>query len=411
MKKIAWLAFVFFVAASGIHGQQRDEVQERLKALEERIRALETELAALKSAQAAPAPAEPVAAAVAQAPPVAPGAVPAQLPVYGGAAAGMSKVFNPDISVVGNFLGAAGGNPIRPVPALELSEAEAGFQAVIDPYARGDIFLAFGPEGVELEEAYLTFTSLPFGLVAKAGKMRAAFGRVNTFHAHNLPWTDRPLVTENLLGGEEGISDSGVSLSRILPAPKNIFLEGTAQLYRGESADVFAPERRGDLTLLGRLRGYGDLSESTNVEMGFSYARGKNENGSDFLTQLYGLDATLRWKPLRRAIYRSFLLRTELVWSHREEPALTQRAFGLYTAGEYRLNRRWTAGARYDRSGRARDASLTDRGFSALLTYWPSEFSQLRGQYRFGRYAEGRDAHEFRFQLLFSMGAHGAHPF
>ena len=130
---------------------------------------------------------------------------------------------------------------------------------------------------------------------------------------------------------------------------------------------------------------------------------------------------------LRRAIYHSFLARTELVWSNRDQQTLallpeTQRAFGFFTSGEYRLNRRWIVGGRYDRTGRARQANLIDSGFSALLTYWPSEFSQIRGQYRFARYAEGPgcprltqerfcDANELRFQFLFVLGAHGAHPF
>jgi hypothetical protein len=56
-------------------------------------------------------------------------------------------------------------------------------------------------------------------------------------------------------------------------------------------------------------------------------------------------------------------------------------------------------------------ANLTDDGFAGVLTYWPSEFSQIRGQYRFTRYAEGMDANELLFQFQFSLGAHGAHPF
>jgi hypothetical protein len=83
----------------------------------------------------------------------------------------------------------------------------------------------------------------------------------------------------------------------------------------------------------------------------------------------------------------------------------------MYTAAEYRLNRRWTLGGRYDWSERPADASQRDSGFSALLTYWPSEFSQVRGQYRFARYDGKQDANELRFQFLFVMGAHGAHPF
>ena len=68
-------------------------------------------------------------------------------------------------------------------------------------------------------------------------------------------------------------------------------------------------------------------------------------------------------------------------------------------------------GGRYDWSDRARDANLTDKGGSVILTYWPSEFSQIRTQYRRTSFAEGVKANEFLFQFLFSIGAHGAHVF
>jgi hypothetical protein len=46
------------------------------------------------------------------------------------------------------------------------------------------------------------------------------------------------------------------------------------------------------------------------------------------------------------------------------------------------------------------------------MTYKPSEFSLIRGQYRHTRFGDGRPrANEFLFQFLFSIGAHGAHPF
>jgi hypothetical protein len=80
-------------------------------------------------------------------------------------------------------------------------------------------------------------------------------------------------------------------------------------------------------------------------------------------------------------------------------------------SGVYQLSRRLFAGARYYWSERAFDASLKDTGASAVLTFWPSEFSQIRGQYRHTRYAEGLKANEFLFQFLFSIGAHGAHVF
>src|SRR5678810_809572 len=113
---------------------------------------------------------------------------------------------------------------------------------------RDSFFISFGEEGVELEEGFVTFPTLPGGLLVKVGKQRAAFGKVNTLHNHVLPWTDRPLVSENLVNGEDGISDAGLSISRILPAPKGLFLEGTAQIFRGDSDDVFHAYKRSDVS-------------------------------------------------------------------------------------------------------------------------------------------------------------------
>src|SRR6185503_10124556 len=100
-------------------------------------------------------------------------------------------------------------------------------------------FLSFGPEGAEVEEGFITFPTLPGGFLAKVGKLKEAFGKVNTLHAHVLPWTDRPLVNVNLLGGAEGLADSGISLSRLVPVP-GVFLEATGEVYRGESEGLFA---------------------------------------------------------------------------------------------------------------------------------------------------------------------------
>jgi hypothetical protein len=341
------------------------------------------------------------------------------------APAGSSKVFNPDIAVVGDFLAAAGKNDSEfATPSLEMHESELSLQAVVDPYARADFFLVFAPDEVGVEEGFVTFTSLPGGLLLKAGKMRASFGKVNQMHNHVMPWTDRPLVTQDLVGGEEGISDAGLSLGRLFPN-RFLFLEAIAEVYRGESPDLFRAPERGDLTFVGRLRGYRDLTEATNLDFGGSFARGTSVDEVHGLhTRLIGADLTLRYRPLRRAIYRRLIARTELVWSHRElaatsaglgqataDGALAASAFGGYASLDYQFARRWFAGVRLDRSERAADASLVDKGASLLLTYWPSEFSQVRGQLRRTSYAGGITANEALFQLLFSIGAHGAHTF
>jgi hypothetical protein len=102
----------------------------------------------------------------------------------------------------------------------------------------------------------------------------------------------------------------------------------------------------------------------------------------------------------------------------------------MYASGEYQLARRWFLGGRFDHSQRvcglptnpettttcgdfvlASRPLLQDTGGSFIVTYWPSEFSQIRGQLRRTSYGEGLTANEFLFQFMFSMGAHGAHPF
>jgi hypothetical protein len=402
-------------------------MEQRMRELEDRIIALEGQVRMLKATAAQPAQpgaAQPGPTEAQTQPPAAAGGTQAaalatttQEPTLGGAGASAAKILNPDISVIGDFIGAAGGNSqqnlvsLDPIPAFQMHESEIGLQAIIDPYARGDFFISFGEQGVNLEEGYITFTALPGNFVAKVGKMRSAFGKVNTMHNHVLPWVERPLVSNNLVGGEDGIDDAGFSIERILPAPKGIFLEATGQLFRGDSADVFHSSQRSDVSTVLHLRGYRDLNESTNLDLGVSYARGHNDLGDNFLTHLYGVDATLRWKPLRRSIYHSFIGRSEFIWSDRQQFPTTQHAFGYYASADYQLARRWFLGGRFDHSDRSRDSALTDKGGSVVLTYWPSEFSQLRGQYRFTRYANNIDANELFLQLIFSLGAHGAHPF
>ena len=393
----------------------RDAYGSRLTALEERLARLEGQPPAGAVAGAAPPPptvpgGQPGAPAEAAVPAGAAGAGGPQgsLPVYGAGSA-LSKIFNPDIAVIGNFLGAAGSNDVDPSPSLEMSEAEASLQAIVDPYARADFFLAFSPEGVEIEEAFITFPTLPGGLLVKVGRLKQQVGKANTFHAHNSPWADRPLVNRHLLGGEEGLADSGVSLAKLIPNPW-FFLEATGEVYQGSSG-VFTSHNRGDLSYAGRLRGYQDLTESANVDVGTSFAWGRNDLGPDFSTRIVGIDATFRYRPLERAMYRRFIGRTELFWSRRQQPEGDASAFGLYASGEYQFSRRWFAGLRYDWSERADDSSLADKGPSLLLTFWPSEFSQIRGQYRRTRFAEGVTSNEVLVQLLFSIGAHGAHAF
>jgi hypothetical protein len=332
-------------------------------------------------------------------------------PPTAAAASANPTYFNPAMAVIGNFLARAGRNPVEDAPSLEMHESEISFQAIVDPYARADFFVSLSNEGIELEEGFITFTHLPADFLVKVGKFKAQFGKVNTMHAHVLPWADVPLPIVNLLGGEEGWNDAGVSVARLFPLPGDTFSELTLQLFRGESEGLFEASSRNDVAYLGQYRVYRDIGDDHNVELGATWGRGHNGVTDDSETTLENIHLVYRWRPLAGTRYRTFILRSELFRSRREQENGKQTARGLFVGGDYRFAQRWWAGARYEFSDHADEATARDRGGVVTLTFWPSEFSQIRGELRQRKYAGGIKANEGIIQFQFSIGAHGAHPF
>ncbi|HEV8629191.1 MAG TPA: hypothetical protein VGV61_02670 [Thermoanaerobaculia bacterium] len=404
----------------------RAEYEQRLSALEQKLDALQGEAPAAAAAPGtAPSEQEAAANATGEAVPAAAPAAPAgEVPpaeptAAGGAPAQTSNYFNPSISLIGNFLGVAGHNAVENLPSFDLRESELGLQAVLDPYARADVFIAFGSEGGNVEEGFVTFTSLPAGLLAKVGRIRAQFGKTNPLHLHVLPWADEPLPIVNLLGSEEGWAGDGISVAELIPLPGDTFSEATVQVFRGEREGLFTADKRSDLAYDLRYRVFRDLTEATNLDLGVSYAWGPTVDAPGRKSRLQGVDATLRWKPLQTASYRSFTLRGEAMRQQREQPGEDVAALGWFVSADYQLAKRWFVGGRYDTSDHADDDTLRDRGQALVVTFWPSEFSQLRAELRRRRYAGLNDgftrfettANELLLQLQFAMGAHGAHPF
>jgi hypothetical protein len=241
--------------------------------------------------------------------------------------------------------------------------------------------------------------------------MRAMFGKINTLHLHSLPWPDSPLPNAVLLGGEEGWIGTGFSVGKLIPLPADTFSELTLEAFRGDSEGLFAAPSRNDLAYNGHYRVFRDFTESTNLEVGLSYGVGPNGITEHSDTRLEGIDTTFRWKPLRTASYRSASLRGEFIRSRQEGLAGIETADGWFLSGEYQFAKRWFGGARYEQAENPDDAALQGSGEALILTFWPSEFSQLRGEARRRHYALGETANEFLLQIQFSIGAHGAHPF
>jgi hypothetical protein len=411
-----------FPVAAQTSDQRIQQLEKRLEDLTSQIDQIRTELAQIKGQPVAPSPEQDLTKidiAPTAPPPPAPTAAPALTDVQTVANVqnpGASKVFNPDTSVIGNFIGKAGRrNPYEfgdsgARPPLSLDEAEVAFEAFIDPYAKGRFFLSVTPEGIDVEEGYANFVALPHDFTAKVGKMKALFGKDNTWHTHIRPWADQPLVVHNFFG-DEGLSDSGVSVSKTINNPWNTFVEVTGEAFSGDVDGVFARRRQSDLFYNGHIKAFRDITENSNLEVGASYASGSRADAESGRSQFGGIDVTYRWKPLQQGLYRGLIARFEGLTNDRS--GFDRNLRGFYTSLDYQVARRWFAGVRLDSADRVVDFdAFRDRGASATLTFWPSEFSQVRGQLRRTRYGDvQKSITEFLLQLQFSIGAHGAHTF
>ncbi|MGZ8709248.1 MAG: hypothetical protein ACXW28_03395 [Thermoanaerobaculia bacterium] len=395
-----WL-FAFFVILFAVlpAAAQEDEritrLEQKLDELLRQADAIRQELDALKGVS--PEVAAPDLTAIDVATPEVVSAAPAA-----------SKALNPDISVVGTFLSHAGDNFEERDP-IALDEVEIAYEAFIDPYAKGRFFIAVTPEEVDVEEGYAQFVTLPWGLTAKAGKTKATFGKANLFHTHTRPWVDQPMMLTRFLG-EEGLADVGLSVSKAVDNPFGAFIEATGEVYSGDVEGSFGRASNNDLLYNAHLKFFRDLGENSNVEVGTSWARGTLPEGEGH-NRLAGMDVTYRWKPLSRAIYKSFVARVEALANERSD--FDRTLYGYYASAQYQFARRWYVGARLDRADRFfEDEHFRDRGISGTITFWPSEFSQLRGQYRRTKFGDGGpEFNELLIQLQFAIGAHGAHVF
>jgi hypothetical protein len=316
----------------------------------------------------------------------------------------------PDLSAVASFAAAwndydvaalsprSGPYAPRDSLAFLLQEVELSLRSVIDPYARAEVYLSVGPEGAAVEEAFLTTTALPAGLQVKAGQLRSPFGRINSQHPHTWDFVDAPLSAGRLVA-DEALAGPGVDLSWLAPLPWFAELHVAAQT----TAPVAGEEGR--LTGIARLSQFFALSEAMTLGVGLS--GGRRGEGQGEVSDRVGSDLYLRWRP---GAARTALALQGEIFGRRFSAGSGDFAWGGYGQLFWRAGARAGMGARYEQAPVA-GVRADERRYSAVATWFLSEFQRLRLQVAHEVRADGRSGAEALLQAEFGIGAHGAHPF
>ena len=297
--------------------------------------------------------------------------------------------------------------------------AEIGIAASIDPYARGYAFFNGSGEGVEVEEAAMVTTSLPWNLQARGGRFFADFGRLAKFHPHEYAFVNTPLSLERIVGGES--KADGAELSYLFPTP--FFLRGTIGGYNklgaeNERLDDTKSRAWSRFTYLGRLNTYFDLSDNHSIELGTSLAYTPSiripsdpHGGSRTLS---GLDLTYRYQPLDSTLHQGVTVGAELFGNSErvERDSGFRRMFapGGYAYAEAKLNREWSAGFLYDNAPSLASPGKKTHSYSPFLTWTLSEFNRLRFQYSYlddqVREDKAERGNQFFLQWTTVLGSH-----
>ncbi len=354
-------------------------------------------------------------------PQAAPAAIPTSTPVprTGGTPPGL-QAFNPEIGVVADVLGklSESSQDGEGNDKLSVREIELVFGHAIDPYSRLDTTITFSDfENPDIEEAYITHWGLPGEIRAKLGRMRPRIGKASAVHGDVLDTVDEPLVVSEYLGAE-GLFRTGLELTGFVPTPWTALTHevtvGTMEGGVGEGGTLFGQTRRRP-SFYGHLKNFWDVSDMSNAELGLSYLVGSSDEDAHDEVQAVGLDATLVHyiTPSNKLKWQN-----EAYIQHRDETvnlsagtSVNNTPWGLYSLLDYRLSPRFGIGGRFDYvepigldpQTSARDADIA---WSSYLTFYQSEFSRWRLQFRHTDFAAGGDDNTIFAQGTVAIGVH-----
>ena len=330
---------------------------------------------------------------------------------------------------------------------------ELALDGAVDPYFEGFANIVFkldneNETSVEVEEAFMQTTTLPWDLQAKGGQFFAPLGRINAQHPHVWDFVDVPLVEGRLLG-PDGLRGLGAQIAWLVPVPWYSQLVLAAQ--NGNGGTGFSFRNRGqddifygrntidrglggveDMVFIPRIENSFDLSSTQTLLVGVSGAFGPNDTGTDTSTRIYGADVFYKWKSSHAEGGWPFVKwQTEALLRQFDAGRGADDSFpvhenfddyGAYSQVVWGFHKGWTAGLRGDYL-HMEESMFTDdpqrqsrwRG-SPEVTWYPTEFSKFRLQYNHdylesNRFLSSANEDSVFLQFEFALGAHAAHKF
>ncbi len=312
-----------------------------------------------------------------------------------------------------------------------LQQLELSVSKSVDPYFRFDSNIVFSLFGVEIEEVYATTLALPGRFQVRVGQFLTRFGRINNTHPHAWDFVDQPFAIGRVFGGE-GNRGLGVEASWLAPTPWYVEVVGSGTAAGGEAtarsfygAQDLGFETPADLQATVAVKQFFPLSDALSLAWGLSGAFGPNATGMGNRTEVYGTDLFLKLRPVRGNSPASVSLTSEWIARRRQVPGDVWTDVSTYTQLSARFAQRWGAAARWELGTPAvgQDGAVVDdtldpewsasrQRIAANLTFWPTEFSRLRGQGELDL-AAWDDTPDWAALVAFefNVGAHGAHAF
>ncbi|GLS82418.1 hypothetical protein [Paraferrimonas haliotis] len=347
---------------------------------------------------------------------------------------------------------------------FNLGHNELALSANIDENFYGKFTTVFemhdGETEVNVEEAFIQTTSMPYGLSVRGGRFLSDLGYLNNQHTHTDSFAERPSVYRAFLGNH--YSDTGLRLNYLVPTETYWLLgvEGFAgkPLAAEDEHDHDDHSDKKVPVINGYTKIGGDIGVSHSWQLGLSYLYNANgrraleEHHDDHMADahdgeehdhahgamytgesMYVLDAVYKWAPNGNRKYQNFTFSGEFFRvndilkeehhddhdDHDDHDAHKDYHQGWYASAVYQFAPAWSVGVRYGEldvqtiHGDHLDAdNLKETDIS--LNWHASHFSNVRLQVtqQKGTNFEGMvDDQVISLQYTMTLGAHGAHQF